>query len=447
LVELEVMMTRAACALALSLLPCPVAATAPPAARPERPSIVLILADDLGYGDLGCYGAPDIRTPHLDRLARDGVRLTQGYANGPVCTPTRAALMTGRWQQRVGLEWALFANQKELGLPVDEPSLARMLKESGYATGLFGKWHLGGIPDLSPNAHGFDAFFGLLGGNVDMYSHRIRNGAPDLWEDGRAIESAGYLTDLITDRAIAFIERQRERPFFAYVAYNAVHWPFQAPGRPDDVRTPETWESGTRADYAGMTESMDAGIGRILAALERQGLASSTLVVFTSDNGGERLSRMAPLFNRKHSLWEGGVRVPCILRWPGRLPRNRTVEQPVISMDLTASILAAAGARPPAGRTLDGMDVLPILAGHAAPAERTFFWRVDRKERRQKAVRKGRWKYVLDAESELLFDVVADPAEREDLAYGYPAVLAELRGLLKAWEDEMAKEKPRFVVK
>lgn len=433
--------------VALLLLPCLAAAAVPPASQAPRPNVVLILADDLGYGDLGCYGAQDIRTPHLDRLARDGVRLTHGYANATVCTPTRAALMTGRWQQRVGLEWALLANQKEMGLPVEEPSLARMLKESGYATGLFGKWHLGGIPDLSPNVHGFDAFFGLLGGNVDFYSHRMRSGERDLWEDGRAIESHGYLTDLITDRAIAFIERHRERPFFAYVAYNAVHWPFQPPGRPDDVRTAETWLRGTRADYAGMMESMDAGIGRILTALERHGLAPNTLVVFTSDNGGERLSRMAPLFHRKHSLWEGGIRVPYILRWPARLPRDRTVEQPVISMDLTASILAAAGARPPEGRMLDGMDVLPILAGNAAPAERTFFWRVDRKERRQKAVRKGRWKYVLDAESELLFDVADDPGERDDLAHRHPAVLAELRGLLKAWEDEIAKEKPRFVVK
>jgi arylsulfatase A-like enzyme len=407
----------------------------------------LILADDLGYGDLGCYGAPDIRTPHLDGLAREGVKLTQGYANAPVCTPTRAALMTGRWQQRVGLEWALYPEQKHMGLPAEEPSLARMLKESGYATGLFGKWHLGGIPALSPNAHGFDTFFGLLGGNVDSYSHRIRSGELDLWEDGRAVETEGYLTDLITDRAIAFIERHRDRPFFAYVAYNAVHWPFQPPGRPDDVRTAETWMRGTRADYAGMTESMDAGIGRILAALERHGLAQSTLVVFTSDNGGERLSRMAPLFHRKGSLWEGGIRVPYILRWPGRLPRDRTADQPVISMDLTASILAAAGARPPVGRTLDGMDVLPILAGEMAPAERTFFWRVDRKERQQKAVRKGRFKYVLDGESELLFDVAADPGERNDLAYDQPAPVAELRALLKAWEAEIAKEKPRFVVK
>jgi arylsulfatase A-like enzyme len=196
-----------------------------------------------------------------------------------------------------------------------------------------------------------------------------------------------------------------------------------------------------------MTESMDAGIGRILAALERDRLAPSTLVVFTSDNGGERLSRMAPLFHRKGSLWEGGIRVPYILRWPGRLPRDRTADQPVISMDLTASILAAAGARPPVGRPLDGMDVLPILAGEMAPAERTFFWRVDRKERQQKALRKGRFKYVLDGESELLFDVAADPGERNDLAYDQPAPVGELRALLKAWEAEIAKEKPRFVVK
>lgn len=419
----------------------------PARAQARKPNVIFILTDDMGYGDIGSYGVTDIRTPHLDRLAREGVRLTNNYSNGPVCTPTRAAFITGRYQQRVGLEWAIPPAMKEPGLPVSEVSVARMLKNNGYATALFGKWHLGYKPEYSPNAHGFDEFFGILSGNIDHYSHKEVNGEADLYENTQPVERKGYMTDLITERAVAFITRQGRNPFFLYVAYNSVHWPFQAPGRFEDVRTRPTWHKGTRQDYALMVESIDQGVGQILRALDHKGIAKDTLVIFTNDNGGERLSRNEPLFHHKGTLWEGGIRVPCLLRWPDHLPAGAVSDQPTMTMDLTATLLAAAGANAPAGRTLDGMNLLPILQGKQTPTTRIFFWRIDRQDRKQRAVRKGQWKYIRDGNIEMLFDLQKDIGERLDLAYRHPEMVEELRGLLAQWEKEMDATPPRFSVK
>jgi arylsulfatase A-like enzyme len=417
------------------------------AAEPRRPNVVVVLVDDMGYGDLGCYGATDIRTPHVDRLAREGVKLTDFYANGPVCTPTRAALLTGRYQQRVGLEWAIGPGQKGPGLPASETSLARMLKGRGYATAIFGKWHLGYKPEFGPNAHGFDSFFGILSGNVDHYAHREINGEPDLYEDTTPVTRAGYLTDLITARAVAYVDDHARAPFFLYVPYNAVHWPFQPPDRPDDARTRPSWFDGTRADYARMLERIDDGVGAILAALERQGVADDTLFVFTDDNGGERLSEVSPLFHHKGTLWEGGIRVPCLVRWPGHIPAGTVSARPAITMDLTATILAATGASLPAGRAPDGVDLLPALRGEGPSAGRTLFWRIERPDRSQRAARQGKWKYVRDGGIEGLFDLEQDPGERRDLGYRFPQVLAAMRGQVARWEAEMARTTPPFVVK
>lgn len=416
-------------------------------ASQKRPNVVFILVDDMGYGDIGSYGVTDIRTPHLDRLAREGVRLTDFYANGPVCTPTRAAFVTGRYQQRVGLEWAIWPGVKEAGLPASETSIARMLKGNGYATALFGKWHLGYKPEFGPVAHGFDEFFGILSGNVDHYSHREENGEPDLYENTRPVEQAGYMTDLITARSVAFIDQHKGDPFFTYVAYNSVHWPFQPPDAPSDIRTRETWYAGTRAGYVRMLESIDAGVGRILAALDRHDLTRDTLVIFTNDNGGERLSRNAPLFHRKGTLWEGGIRVPCLLRWPARLPAGVSSGVPAMTMDMTATILAATGTAPPAGRTLDGINLLPVLLGQQSPSERTLFWRITRDERKQKAARRGRWKYLRDGTIDLLYDLQTDIGERHDVGSANPQVLAELRKLLRQWEQEVDRTPPMFTVK
>ena len=420
-----------------------------PAADPARPNVIVIITDDMGYADLGCYGSRDIRTPHLDRLAAQGVRLTNFYSAGPVCTPTRAALMTGRWQQRVGLEWAIPPGLKEPGLPTHETTLPRFLKDAGYATMMYGKWHLGYQPEFGPNAHGFDEFFGLLSGNVDHYSHREINDEPDWYEDTNPVEVTGYSTELITDRAVAFLRRDRDRqqPFFLYVAYNAVHWPFQPPGRPDDVRKRETWFAGTRKDYAAMTEAIDAGVGKILAALQERGAAERTLVIFTNDNGGERLSDMGPLFHHKATLWEGGIRVPCLVRYPGVLPAGKVSDQPAITMDLAATVLAACGVSPSAGRKLDGVDLIPLLSGKAPPATRTFCWRIERPGRSQRAVRHGQFKLVRDSGYDQLFDLSADVGERHDLSYQRPEKAEELRRLLAEWEAEMAKENPAFTVK
>lgn len=418
------------------------------AAEPgRRPNVVVVLVDDMGWADLSCYGSKDIRTPHIDKLAAQGVRLTHFYSNGPVCTPTRAALMTGRWQQRVGLEWAIYPGQKAPGLPTSETCLARMLKDAGHATGCFGKWHLGYRPEFGPNAHGFDEFFGLLSGNVDHYSHKESNDEPDWYENTKPVEVAGYSTELITRRAVTFIDKHAREPFFLYVPYNAVHWPFQPPSKPDDVRTKQTWFDGTRKDYAAMVEAVDAGVGQLMAAIDKHHLADDTLFIVTNDNGGERLSDNGPFFHRKATLWEGGIRVPCLLRWPGKLPAGKVSEQPAITMDLAATILAACQVSPPRGRVLDGLDILPIVAGKSPVQERTFFWRIDRPDRKQKAVRHGNWKYVRDGAIDLLFDLANDPGERKQLGHQHPDKLAELKRLHADWEAELAKAKPAFLVK
>ena len=423
------------------------ASTGQAAPNSPRTDIVLIVLDDLGYGDFGCYGCTDIKTPHIDRLARQGVRFTDFYSNGPVCTPTRAALMSGRYQQRVGLEWAISPGQKEPGLPVEDSTLARALKRDGYATALFGKWHLGYRREFGPLAHGFDEFFGLLSADIDHYSHREINGEPDLYEGDRPVEHKGYMTDLITERAVAFVEKHAGEPSFLEVSYNAVHWPFQPPGRPDDVRDAKTWYKGTRQDYAQMLERVDVGVGAILGAIEKRGMTDRTLVILTNDNGGEQLSRGAPLRGGKGILLEGGIRVPCIFRWPGRITAGTVSTIPGMTMDLTATILNAAGVKPPEGRTLDGIDLIPILDGTKPAPARTLFWRVGGRRGEQLAARKGKWKYIRYGQGELLFDLEADIGERRNLSKQHPETLAELREDVARWEAEMAQSRPRFLVK
>lgn len=428
-----------------------VSATSPQAGTQGRskPNVVLIIMDDMGYGDLGSYGVPDARTPNIDRLAREGVRLTDTYANGAVCTPTCAALISGRYQQRVGLEWALgtLQSDQERGLPVTATSLPALLKKNGYVTGLVGKWHLGFKPEFGPNAHGFDEFFGFLSGAVDYYTHRRGDGTADLHENTTPVETPSYLTDELTRRAVGFIDRHATAPFFLEVAYNAVHWPFQPPDRPlfgaERNPRPRLFQGpddpipATRRDYVRMLERADQGVGEILKTLERLGLARNTLVIFTNDNGGEWLSRNAPLSHRKGTLWEGGIRVPLILRWPGQLPAGKTSEQVAITMDLTASILGATGATLPAGHRPDGLDILPILRRDSPIVERQLFWRIVRPERHQKAVRSGRWKLLVDGGQFFLFDLPSDPGERNDLAARHPELVVSLKNLLADWEKDV----------
>jgi arylsulfatase A-like enzyme len=396
----------------------------------------------------------DAKTPNLDRLAREGVLLTDAYANGANCSPTRAGLISGQYQQRYGIEWPLGAapGDSARGLPVTGATLPALLKTNGYATGLVGKWHLGVKPEFGPNAHGFDEFFGFLGGAVGYYTHRRGDGTPDLYENTAPIEVPGYLTDEITRRAVGFVDRHSAAPFFLEVAYNAVHWPFEPPDMPlserHDVPQPEVTGDlrlyqgpnasvpATRRDYVRMLERADKGVGEILAALEQRGLTKNTLVIFTNDNGGEWLSRNAPLSNRKSTLWEGGIRVPLILRWPAQLPANKRSAQVAITMDLTASILAVAGAAVPAGYKLDGVDLLPSLSGQSPILERQLFWRIKR-PRQQRAVRSGRWKLLQDGVDFYLFDVAADPGERHDLTAQQPEMVRKLSAALNDWEKDV----------
>jgi arylsulfatase A-like enzyme len=406
--------------------------------------VVLIITDDVGYGDIGSYGAPDIRTPNIDSLARDGVRLTDFYANGSSCTPTRVGLISGRYQQRYALEMPL-PSVTPNGLTATGRTLPQLLKNHGYRTALIGKWHLGYAADQSPNAHGFDYFFGFKSGFVDYYEHTGGDGKPDFFENETPIQRDGYMTDLITARSVAFIEENAGRPFFLDIAYNAGHWPYQVPDRPSrapaNARHVQPHDDGTstRADYVAMMERADRGVGEVLRTLDRLKLASNTLVIFTNDNGGEWLSRNAPLFHRKLTLWEGGIRVPAIMRFPGRIPAGRVSGQVGITMDLTATILAATGAPVPADARLEGMNLLPILAGTSPQVERTLFWR-QTGQSPQRAVRRGDWKLLLDGGKVLLFDVRADLGERNDLANQHQAIARELRPLITAWEADVDKE-------
>jgi arylsulfatase A-like enzyme len=428
-----------------------------------RPNIVFVLVDDMGYADLGCMGAKDIKTPNIDRLAKEGLKFTDFYANAPVCTPTRTAFITGRWQQRVGFEWAMGFTAEQfrridgklvpepdihaLGLPASETTIAEMLKPAGYTSGAFGKWHLGYKDEFNPVRRGFDEYYGNLLGHADYYRYNYFDGTYELRDGEKPIKAEGYLTDLINQRATQFIRKHAKQPFFCYVPYNAVHSPYQPPNRPLPAVTKENMYDGTRRDYAAMLEKVDEGVGMMLAELEKQGILDNTLFVLSSDNGGERLSDNSPLFNHKQTLWEGGIRVPCLMRWPAKLPQGKLIHQPAITMDLTATFLAAAGAAPPSGRQLDGINLLPILTGEVPQRERTFYWRVNRSTRQQKAIRHGDWKYVWDGGVDLLFNLKDDIGERRDLGYQNQAIASDLKARLKNWEDEMDRSETSFLVR
>ena len=421
-----------------------------------RPNIVLIMADDLGYGDVGCYGCGDIRTPSIDSLAADGVRFTTFYSNAPECTPTRTALLTGRYQHRVGgLECALgidnvgryddairLRRTNDMGLPVEETSIARMLKDAGYATAISGKWHLGYEPKFFPLRHGFDSWFGPVGGSVDYFHHIEYTGRPVLYENDKPVKREGYMTDLITDEAVGFIQRKAGKPFFLYVAYTAPHTPYQGPGdkKPEPVPR-DDYNKGSRETFAAMVERMDQGIGRILKSLNNAGLAENTLVIFMSDNGANRTGDNSPFSGYKGNLFEGGIRVPCIVKWPGVLARGAVSEQPCMTMDFSHSIVRAAGANPPAGRAFDGIDILRAAATNRPVQKRTLFWRARRADRTRKAVRNGSLKYIRlqdgDEIKEYLFDLERDPAEKNNLFDKSPEIVLRLKKLLNNWEQQV----------
>jgi arylsulfatase A-like enzyme len=432
-------MTRLLLALAVA---GPVLAQAVPTAL-SRPNVVLIMTDDVGYGDFGAYGASDIRTANIDRLAREGVKFTDFYSNGPTCTPTRAGLISGRYQQRAILERPLSGvttADSSLGLPATGRSLPQMLKNAGYATALIGKWHLGYRKEFSPNAHGFDYFYGFKSGYIDYYQHTDGAGKPDFFENETPITVAGYSTDLITDRSVKFMAENKGRPFFIDVSYNAAHWPYQVPNAPSHARdnsrhlTPFDSATSTRAEYAAILERADYGVGKILRALDSLGLRRNTIVIFTNDNGGEWLSRNAPFFHHKFTVWEGGIRVPAIIRWPGRIAPGKVTGQVALTMDLHASILAAAGVNADSSR-LDGINLFPILEGRTPLVKRSVFWRVTG-NRPQTAVRSGDWKLVIDGRA-LLFNLKTDPGERTNLVGRRSEIAKALMTELTAWQQQV----------
>jgi arylsulfatase A-like enzyme len=416
----------------------------PPA---RRPNIVFIVADDLGFADLGCYGGRVPISPVLDGLADKGLRLTQGYSNSPVCSPTRFALMTVRYQYRLrgAAEEPINSRSRGstvMGLPPEHPTLPSLLRAAGYRTALAGKWHMGYPPAFSPLRSGYDEFFGPMSGGVDYFTHCDSRGTHDLWQDDEEHREEGYLTDLISKRAVDFIDRKASAdgaPFFLSVHYTAPHWPWET--RDDAALAEEVKENlfhlhgGNIHTYRRMIQQMDEGIGWIMDALRAKGVADETLVVFTSDNGGERYSDNWPLVGGKMDLTEGGIRVPWIAHWPNRIAPGGVSEQLCMTMDWSATMLAAAGVACDAAYPFDGVSLLPVLDDAGHQFARPLYWRMN--HRQQRAHRSGRWKYLRVDEHEYLFDVPADERERANLAHREPERLAAMRADWEAWNATM----------
>jgi arylsulfatase A-like enzyme len=399
-------------------------------APPKRPNIVVIVSDDHGYGDVSCYEhGPDIRTPNIDRIAQRGVRFTQGYASAYVCAPTHAGLMTGRYQQSFGL---YTASDSRAGLPLTETTMADVLKKAGYATGAFGKWHLGLEMPYHPVKRGFDEFYGFLGhGGHDYFDLKPTPRQYDsIWRNDRVIEDSGYLTDNLARESVSFIERNAAKPFFLYLAFNAVHLPLQAP--PETVRKYDTGNPN-RDIYLAMLEHEDRAVGRVLDTLRKQGVEQDTLIVFFSDNGGARTnaSSNGPLRDYKQSVYEGGIRVPFMLSYPGKVKPGSVSSEPVICMDVLPTVAAATGAQLPQGRQYHGVDLLPYLNGKAkSPAHEFLYWDCDAGRR---AIRNRQWKLVDNNGKIELFDLEADRGEKNDLAAKHPEIAARLKSSLEQW--------------
>lgn len=411
----------------------------------SRPNIVFIMADDLGYADVSCYGGRDLSTPNIDRLAANGVRFLQAYANSAVCSATRTALITGRYQYRLplGLEEPLTG--RDVGLPPEHPTLPSLLREAGYGTTLVGKWHLGALPRFGPLQSGYDHFYGFRGGGVDYYTHAAINQQDDLWDDDVQVHQIGYLTDLLGSRAVDVVNGYATsgRPFLVSLHFNAPHWPWEAPG--DEAESERLrgkslfdFDGGTQKTYQRMIEQMDRQIGRVLEALHANGLTENTIVIFTSDNGGERFADTWPFTGRKTELLEGGVRIPAVMSWPARVPRGRTTDQVAISMDWLPTLLAAAGIAPDPAFASDGVNLLPVLTENAASIRRTLFWRY--KAYAQRALRDGDYKYLKILDDTFLFNVVDDPMERANLKVRQKDIYDRLEAEWHQWNATMLAE-------
>ncbi|MDM0074283.1 sulfatase-like hydrolase/transferase [Variovorax sp. J2P1-59] len=416
----------------------------------QKPNIIFIVADDLGYADLGCYGGRDAAfgpvSPVLDGLAARGIKFTQGYANSPVCSPTRFAMITARYQYRLRGAAEEPINSKSrgstsLGLPPEHPILPSLLRGAGYRTALVGKWHLGYPPAFGPLRSGYEEFFGPMSGGVDYFTHCDSSGRHDLWLGEEDCQQEGYLTDLLSRRAVDYVERmaQQDAPFFLSLHYTAPHWPWET--REDEAKAPAVKNNlfdlagGNIHTYRRMIHHMDEGIGWIMAALEKHGMADNTLVVFTSDNGGERFSDNWPLVGGKMDLTEGGIRVPWIAHWPKVIGAGGESTQHCMTMDWSATMLEAAGVAADPQYPLDGVSLLPVLRDASQTFARPLHWRMN--HRGQRAMRDGDWKYLQVDGNEYLFNIPADERERANQAHKEPERLAAMRDAWLAWNTTM----------
>ncbi|GMU20453.1 MAG: sulfatase [Phycisphaerae bacterium] len=432
------------------------------AAQPAKtPNILILYADDLGHGDLSCYGAKDIRTPAIDSLARSGIRFTNYYCAAPLCAPSRAAMLTGRTPARAGmaLDKNIPPEPGSPGMPGEQITLAELVKPAGYATALIGKWHLGSSPETLPNAQGFDYFFGFHASLTDYFMHTFtlnNREYHDLYRNGEQIHRDGeHMTDLIAEESLAFIEAHRREPFLLFVSFNAPHYPVQPQQKWVDAYRdlPEP-----RRGHVALVAGMDEAIARILRKLDELNLADNTFVLFTSDNGaaaasprGEGGGRNTPFREHKRSLFDGGSHVPAIVRWPGHVPEKQTRDQLAIEMDVFPTVADVTGAKPPAGRTLDGRSWVPLFEDPKATIHEMLFLEWDG----QAAIRQGKWKLVRNGLVDLdvsrtkraappddifLANVESDPGERKNLRDQHPEIVTRLMAAWEKWRSSLERD-------
>jgi arylsulfatase A len=402
----------------------------------RQPNFIIILADDMGYGDSSVYDGW-IKTPHMEKLAAEGLTFTDFHSSGAVCSPTRAGLMTGRYQERAGVPWVINADPQhpshQWGLDPKEVTFPKLLKQRGYTTGIFGKWHLGYDKKFNPVRHGFDRFRGYVSGNIDYISHYDRMGVHDWWDGLEQVAEDGYTTHLITQHTVDFIKDNKDNPFCVYVAHEAVHTPFQAP---DDAaqRGPAAKPGGPKRDpkdtYDQMMLAMDEGIGQVVQAVKDNGLAENTLIFFFSDNGATRVGSNAPCRGHKGTQWEGGHRVPAIAWWPGMIAAGKKTDQTAISLDLMPTMLDLAGAEGPAGHQFDGESLRSTLLDGGKPVDRQLFWK-------GQAMRDGKWKLMIDRKTPRLYDLSTDIGEQTDLASEHPERVKTMLAALEAWKRDV----------
>lgn len=409
---------------------------ASPASSVRKPNILVIVADDLGYADVGIHGGTQIPTPNIDSIAKGGVRFTQGYVSCPVCSPTRAGLLTGRYQQRFGHEFnpGPDADRVTFGLPLTEITAANILKDAGYATGIVGKWHLGFQPERDPAKRGFDEFFGFLQG-AHSYVDLAPNGDKSIYRGTEPVEEKEHLTDAFAREAVDYIERHKSAPFFLYLTFNAVHSPLEPD--PKYLERFSGIADERRRKYAALLTGLDDAVGRVLGKVRDSGIEQDTLIFFIGDNGGptQNGSDNAPLRATKATVYEGGVRVPYFIQWKGHIPEGVTYDKPVISLDILPTAAAAAAASLPGDRVIDGVNLLPYITGHnAAHPHEYLYWRYGE----QSAVRSKDWKLVRFQGQEQLFNLTADKAESQDRLTEQPEAAKGLQEAYAQWESNLS---------